>query len=151
MGMNLSPKEMERLTVFMAAELARRRKDRGVKLNHPETVAYISDWACEAAREGKSVARIRTEATQLLTREDVMDGVPSMVDMIQVEPVFPDGTKLVTIHDPIRADSRDQLETVEPGPGEELAAAGDEAVAEGDADESEAHTAGGGPEPTEGD
>ena len=100
--MNLSPKELERLTVFMAAELARRRKDRGVKLNHPETVAYISDWACEAAREGKSVAQIRTEATQLLTREDVMDGVPELVDIIQVEPVFPDGTKLVTVHEPIR-------------------------------------------------
>ncbi|MWV40647.1 urease subunit gamma [Natrialba sp. INN-245] len=125
MGMNLSPKEMERLTVFMAAELARRRKDRGVKLNHPETVAYISDWACEAAREGKSVSQIRSEATQLLTREDVMDGVPEMIGMVQVEPVFPDGTKLVTIHDPIRADSREQLEAVDPGPGEELEAADD--------------------------
>ncbi len=116
----LSPKEMERLTVFMAAELARRRKERGVKLNHPETVAYISDWACEAAREGKSVSRIRAEATQLLTREDVMDGVPELVGMIQVEPVFPDGTKLVTIHDPIRADSHDQLEVVDPSPGVDL-------------------------------
>ena len=108
--MNLSPKEKERLTVFMAAELARRRKDRGVKLNHPETVAYISDWACERAREGVSVAEIRKEATTLLTREDVMDGVPEMIDMVQVEPMFPDGTKLVTIHDPIRADSAEQLE-----------------------------------------
>ena len=108
--MNLSPKEKERLTVFMAAELARRRKDRGVKLNHPETVAYISDWACERARDGMSVAEIRTEATTLLTREDVMDGIPEMVDMVQVEPMFPDGTKLVTIHDPIRADSPEQLE-----------------------------------------
>ena len=108
--MNLSPKEKERLTVFMAAELARRRKDRGVKLNHPETVAYISDWACERAREGVSVAEIRKEATTLLTREDVMDGVPEMIDMLQVEPMFPDGTKLVTIHDPIRADSAEQLE-----------------------------------------
>jgi urease subunit gamma len=108
--MNLSPKEKERLTVFMAAELARRRKERGVKLNHPETVAYISDWACERAREGMSVAEIRREATTLLTREDVMDGVPEMVGMVQVEPMFPDGTKLVTIHDPIRADSPEQLE-----------------------------------------
>lgn len=114
--MKLSPKESERLTIFMAAELARRRAARGVKLNHPETVAYISDWACEAARDGKSVSRIREEATQLLTREDVMDGVPEMVDMIQVEPVFPDGTKLVTVHDPIRADSRDQLEGEPPTP-----------------------------------
>ncbi len=118
--MMLSPKEMERLTVFMAAELARRRKERGVELNHPETVAYISDWACEAAREGKSVSRIRAEATQLLTREDVMDGVPELVGMIQVEPVFPDGTKLVTIHDPIRADTHDQLEVVDPSPGVDL-------------------------------
>ncbi len=108
--MNLSPKEKERLTVFMAAELARRRRERGVKLNHPETVAYISDWACERAREGMSVAEIRREATTLLTREDVMDGVPEMVGIVQVEPMFPDGTKLVTIHDPIRADSPEQLE-----------------------------------------
>ena len=103
--MNLSPKEKERLTVFMAAELARRRKERGVVLNHPETVAYISDWACERAREGMSVAQIRQEATTLLTREDVMEGVPEMIDMVQVEPMFPDGTKLVTVHDPIRSDS----------------------------------------------
>ena len=101
--MNLTPKEQERLTVFMAAELARRRKERGVALNHPEAVAYISDWVIEGARDGKSVAELRSEATQLLSPADVMDGVPSMVDMIQVEPVFPDGTKLVTIHDPIRA------------------------------------------------
>ena len=108
--MKLTPKEQERLTIFMAAELARRRKERGVALNHPETVAYIADWACERAREGMSVAEIRQEATALLTREDVMDGVPEMVDMVQVEPMFPDGTKLVTIHDPIRADSPEQLE-----------------------------------------
>ena len=110
MGMNLTPKERERLTIFMAAELARRRKDRGIKLNHPETVAYISDWACERAREGRSVAEIRQEATTLLSREDVMDGVPEMIDTVQVEPTFPDGTKLVTIHDPIRADSAEQVE-----------------------------------------
>ncbi|MFD1563122.1 urease subunit gamma [Haloarchaeobius amylolyticus] len=107
--MNLTPKERERLTIFMAAELARRRKDRGIALNHPETVAYISDWACERAREGMSVAEIRKEATTLLTREDVMDGVPEMIDMVQVEPMFPDGTKLVTIHDPIRADNAAQV------------------------------------------
>jgi urease subunit gamma len=143
--MMLSPKEMERLTVFMAAELARRRKDRGVKLNHPETVAYVSDWCCEAAREGKSVSQIRAEATQLLTREDVMEGVPELVGMIQVEPVFPDGTKLVTVHDPIRADTRGQLETVDPAPGAELDLAG---VDEHDADVDEP---GGGPTPTGGD
>ncbi len=113
MGLNLTPKEQERLTLFMAAEVARRRKERGVKLNHPETVAYISDWACERARDGMSVAEIRSEATTLLTRDDVMDGVPEMIDMVQVEPVFPDGTKLVTIHDPIRADSAQQLAKLE--------------------------------------
>ncbi|WP_207592680.1 urease subunit gamma [Halomontanus rarus] len=117
--MNLSPKEMERLTVFTAAELARRRKARGVKLNHPETVAYVSDWICERARDGWSVSEIRAEATQLLTREDVMDGVPEMIDMVQIEPVFPDGTKLVTVHEPIRADSREQLERGERGAGTE--------------------------------
>ena len=101
--MNLTPKERERLTVFMAAELARRRKDRGVRLNHPEAVAYISDWCVERARDGWSVADIRAEASQLLDPDDVMPGVPEMVDMIQVEPVFPDGTKLVTVHDPIRS------------------------------------------------
>lgn len=108
--MKLTPKEQERLTIFMAAELARRRLDRGIELNHPETVAYISDWVCERAREGMSVAEIRADATALLTREDVMDGVPEMVDMVQVEPTFPDGTKLVTVHDPIRADSQEQLD-----------------------------------------
>ncbi|AUV80275.1 urease subunit gamma [Salinigranum rubrum] len=102
--MQLTPKDTERLTVFMAAELARRRKERGLKLNHPEAVAYISDWVFERGRDGMSVADIRAEATELLSREDVMEGVPEMIDMIQVEPTFPDGTKLVTIHDPIRRD-----------------------------------------------
>lgn len=102
--MNLTPKERERLTLFMAAELARRRKERGVVLNHPEAVAYISDRCIERAREGESVAEIRAGASRLLSREDVMEGVPEMVDMVQVEPVFPDGTKLVTVHDPIRSE-----------------------------------------------
>lgn len=103
--MKLTTKEQERLTVFTAAEVARRRKDRGVLLNHPEAVAYISDWCIERAREGESVAEIRSGASQLLGRDDVMEGVPEMIDMIQVEPVFPDGTKLVTVHAPIRSDS----------------------------------------------
>jgi urease subunit gamma len=102
--MKLTPKEEERLLLFTAAEVARRRKERGVLLNHPESVAYISDWCIERAREGQSVAEIRSGASQLLGREDVMDGVPEMIDMVQVEPVFPDGTKLVTVHDPIRTD-----------------------------------------------
>lgn len=108
--MKLSPKDNERLTIFMTAELARRRKDRGIELNHPEAVAYISDWVCERARGGMNVAEIRKEATGLLTREDVMDGVPEMIGMVQVEPTFPDGTKLVTVHNPIRSDSHEQLE-----------------------------------------
>jgi len=118
--MKLTPKEEERLTIFTAAEVARRRRERGVLLNHPETVAYISDWCVERAREGMSVAEIRSGATQLLGREDVMDGIPEMIDMVQVEPVFPDGTKLVTVHDPIRADS------VGDASGEEAAGDGDE-------------------------
>ncbi len=105
--MKLTPKEEERLTVFTAAEVARRRKRRGVLLSHPEAVAYISDWCIERAREGQSVAAIRSGATGLLGRDDVMEGVPEMIDMVQVEPMFPDGTKLVTVHDPIRADSVD--------------------------------------------
>jgi urease subunit gamma len=108
--MKLSPKDRERLTIFMAAELARRRRERGVELNHPESVALISDWACERAREGMSVAEIRSDAQELLTREEVMDGVPEMIDMVQVEPTFPDGTKLVTIHDPIRLESPADLD-----------------------------------------
>lgn len=110
--MKLTPKDQERLTIFTAAEMARRRKARGVPLNHPEAVAYISDWVCEGAREGKSVATLREEATQLLSREDVMDGIPEMINTVQVEPVFPDGTKLVTVHDPIRAENPDQLDDV---------------------------------------
>jgi urease subunit gamma len=108
--MKLTPKEEERMTIFTVAEMARRRKERGVKLNHPEAVAYISDWVCERARDGKNVAEIRDEATTLLDEDDVMEGVPSMVDMIQVEPVFPDGVKLVTVHDPIRANGSTKKE-----------------------------------------
>ena len=103
--MKLTPKEEERLTVFTAAEIARRRNERGVPLSHPEAVAYISDWCIERGRDGESVAEIRSGASQLLGRDDVMEGVPEMIGMIQVEPVFPDGTKLVTVHDPIRSDS----------------------------------------------
>jgi urease subunit gamma len=123
--MKLTPKEEERLTVFTAAEVARRRKDRGVLLNHPEAVAYVSDWCIERAREGESVAEIRAGASQLLGRDDVMDGVPEMVGMIQVEPVFPDGTKLVTVHDPIRSDCVGTAEA-EPTDGDEPTGAEDE-------------------------
>lgn len=103
--MKLTPKEEERLTVFTAAEVARRRKERGVALSHPEAVAYISDWCIERARDGQSVAEIRSGASRLLGRDDVMDGVPEMIGVVQVEPVFPDGTKLVTVHEPVRSDS----------------------------------------------
>ena len=126
--MKLTPKEEERLTIFTAAEVARRRKERGVLLNHPESVAYISDWCIERAREGESVAEIRAGASQLLGRDDVMDGVPEMVGMIQVEPVFPDGTKLVTVHDPIRSDSVGGAEAA--GEDEEAATDGGTAAAE---------------------
>jgi len=111
--MKLTAKEEERLTVFTAAEIARRRKDRGVPLSHPEAVAYISDWCIERGRDGESVAEIRSGASQLLGRDDVMEGVPEMIGMIQVEPVFPDGTKLVTVHDPIRSDSVGTADTAD--------------------------------------
>ncbi|WP_256300907.1 urease subunit gamma [Haloarchaeobius salinus] len=113
--MKLTAKEQERLTLFTAAEVARRRKERGVVLNHPEAVAYISDWCIERARDGQSVAEIRSGASQLLGRDDVMEGVPEMIGMIQVEPVFPDGTKLVTVHDPIRSDSVGTADTADDG------------------------------------
>ena len=101
--MHLTPKEQERLIIFTAAEMARRRKARGVKLNYPEAVAYISDEIQERAREGTMlVADLIQYGAQLLTREDVMDGVDAMLQELQVEALFPDGTKLVTVHQPIR-------------------------------------------------
>ena len=100
--MMLTPTEMERLTIFTVAELARRRKAKSLKLNHPESVAYISDEILEGAREGRSVADLMSFGSSLLTSDDVMPGVADLIPMIQVEGTFPDGTKLVTIHDPIR-------------------------------------------------
>lgn len=100
--MLLTPTEMERLTIFTAAEIARRRKAKGMKLNHPEAVAYISDEILEGAREGQSVAELISRGSTLLTTDDVMPGVADLISMIQVEGTFPDGTKLVTVHDPIR-------------------------------------------------
>lgn len=99
--MQLSPQEKDKLLIFTAALLAERRKDKGLKLNHPETVAYISAAILEGAREGRSVAELMHYGTTLLAREDVMEGVPEMVDEVQVEATFPDGTKLVTVHNPI--------------------------------------------------
>jgi urease subunit gamma len=100
--MQLSPQEKDKLLIFTAALLAERRKAKGLKLNYPEAVALISAAILEGAREGKSVADLMFEGTQVLTREDVMDGIAEMIPEVQVEATFPDGTKLVTVHDPIR-------------------------------------------------
>lgn len=100
--MHLTPREQEKLLVVVAADLARRRKDRGIRLNHPETVAYITAEILEGAREGRTVADLMAYGTTLLTRDDVMEGVPEMIRAVQVEATFPDGTKLVSVHDPIR-------------------------------------------------
>ncbi len=99
--MELTPREKDKLLLFTAALLAERRMARGIKLNHPEAVAYISAAILEGAREGKSVAQLMSEGRELLRREDVMEGVPEMIHEVQVEATFPDGTKLVTVHDPI--------------------------------------------------
>ena len=100
--MNLSPREKDKLFISMAAMVARRRLERGVKLNHPEAVALISDFILEGARDGRAVADLMHAGAQVLTRAQVMDGIPEMIHDIQVEATFPDGTKLVTVHDPIR-------------------------------------------------
>ncbi len=100
--MHLTPREQEKLLIFVAAEVARKRQARGLKLNHPEAIAMISAEILEAARDGKSVTEIMTFGSTILKREDVMEGVAQMIHDVQVEATFPDGTKLVTIHDPIR-------------------------------------------------
>jgi urease subunit gamma len=100
--MNLSPREKDKLLISMAAIVARRRLDRGVKLNHPEAIAIISDFILEGARDGRTVAELMQAGAQVLTREQVMPGIPEMIHDIQVEATFPDGTKLVTVHEPIR-------------------------------------------------
>jgi urease subunit gamma/beta len=104
--MLLTPTEMERLVIFTAAELARKRRARGVRLNHPEAVAFIADEILEGARDGRSVADLISFGATLLTTDDVLPGVMDLVPMIQVEATFPDGTKLVTVHDPIRPGTR---------------------------------------------
>jgi len=100
--MNLTPREKDKLLIAMAANVARRRLERGVKLNYPEAVALISDFVVEGARDGRSVADLMRDGAKVLRREQVMDGIADMVEEIQVEATFPDGTKLVTVHDPIR-------------------------------------------------
>ncbi|MGV9664206.1 urease subunit gamma [Nocardia niigatensis] len=99
--MRLSPHEQERLLLSYAAELARRRQARGLKLNHPESIAIITDHVLEGARDGRTVAELMASGRTVLTRADVMVGVPEMIRDVQVEATFPDGTKLVTVHDPI--------------------------------------------------
>lgn len=100
--MQLTPREKEKLMIVVAADLARRRRDRGLKLNHPEAMALITHEIIEGARDGKTVAQLMEFGATILRREDVMQGIPEMIDDIQVEATFPDGTKLVTVHDPIR-------------------------------------------------
>ncbi|MFC7339088.1 urease subunit gamma [Haloferula chungangensis] len=99
--MHLTPREIEKLMIVTAADLARRRQARGLKLNYPEAVAIITYEIIEGARDGKSVATLMDEGTRLLTRDDVMPGIPEMIHEVQVEATFPDGTKLVTVHHPI--------------------------------------------------
>jgi urease subunit gamma len=100
---NLSPREKDKLLVAMAAMVARSRKERGVRLNYPEAVALITDYVVEGARDGRSVAELMRDGATVLTRDDVMEGIAEMLDEVQVEATFPDGTKLVTVHEPIRA------------------------------------------------
>ena len=99
--MNLTPREKDKLLVAMAAIVARRRLERGVKLNYPEAVALITDYVVEGARDGRTVAELMRDGGTMLRREHVMEGVAEMIDEIQVEATFPDGTKLVTVHEPI--------------------------------------------------
>ncbi len=100
--MHLTPKEQEKLMLLAMGMIAERRKEKGLKLNHPEAVAYITSSALEGAREGKSVEEVMTDAAKVLTRDDVMDGVADMIGLLQVEAVFTDGSRLVSIHNPIK-------------------------------------------------
>ncbi|WHY01559.1 urease subunit gamma [Neobacillus sp. DY30] len=100
--MKLTQREQEKLMIVVAADLARRRKDRGLKLNYPEAIALITYEIMEGARDGKSVAQLMSEGTTILSTDDVMEGIPEMIRDIQVEATFPDGTKLITVHEPIR-------------------------------------------------
>jgi urease subunit gamma len=100
--MNLTPREKDKLMIALAAIVARGRLARGVTLNYPESVALITDFVMEGARDGKSVAELMSEGSKILTRDQVMEGIPEMIHEMQVEATFPDGTKLVSLHDPIR-------------------------------------------------
>ncbi len=126
--MQLSPHEQERLLVHVAADVATRRRERGLRLNHPEAVAILTSWVFEAARDGRTVAEVMALGREVLTTDDVMDGIDVLIDELQVEATFPDGTKLVTLHDPIqapqRSDAQDAASAAAPGvrPGEVLGA-----------------------------
>jgi urease subunit gamma len=100
--MNLTPREKDKLLIAMAAIVAHRRLERGVKLNHPEAIALITDFVVEGARDGRSVADLMSAGAQVLRRDQVMEGIPEMIHDVQVEATFPEGTKLVTVHQPIR-------------------------------------------------
>src|ERR671933_784779 len=117
--MNLTPREKDKLLVSMAAMVARRRLERGVKLNHPEAIALITDFIVEGARDGRTVADLMQAGAQVLTRSQVMEGIAEMIHDIQVEATFPDGTKLVTVHEPIRGAASASV------PGEVTTADGD--------------------------
>jgi urease subunit gamma/beta len=123
--MNLTPREKDKLLIAMAATVARRRLERGVKLNHPEAVALITDFVVEGARDGKSVAELMRDGAQVLTTEQVMDGIAEMIHDVQVEATFPDGTKLVTVHHPIRGPISKDV------PGEVTTPSGDIVMNEG--------------------
>lgn len=111
--MRITPREQEKLLIVVAADLARRRRERGVKLNHPEAMAYITAEILEGARDGRSVAELMAAGSGILTQSDVMPGVPELIDVIQVEATFPDGTKLVSVHNPIRGDDSRQMSSAE--------------------------------------
>ncbi|ALE83331.1 urease subunit gamma [Pseudonocardia sp. HH130629-09] len=99
--MHLSPQERDKLLVHVAADVARRRRERGLRMNYPESVALITEHVLEGARDGSTVSELMSSGREVLTRDDVLDGVPEMLDSVQVEATFPDGTKLVTVHGPI--------------------------------------------------
>jgi len=102
MGMQLTPRELDKLMIYMVAEIALKRKAKGIKLNYPEAVAMISAAALDGARAGKTIEEVATEARQVLSKDDVMDGVADLIPMVQVEAVFTDGSRLVTVHTPIQ-------------------------------------------------
>jgi urease subunit gamma/beta len=123
--MLLTPTELERLTIYTAAELARRRRSRGLKLNHPEATAIIADEILEGARDGRSVADLIGFGSTILTSDDVMPGVAELMPVLQVEATFPDGTKLVTVHDPIRPGKQKIAKKDQVAPGEIIVAEGE--------------------------